>query len=98
MWIASAFCLSVVFVVCLWGSYANAYNDNLGQRLFMAIIAVGCATRINSVCDTRYVNPEWLIIHVGMCGFAVSTAWKVYAHVVKRKRAEFTSSHHMETT
>lgn len=87
MWMFSVGCFSVTFVMCLWGTYADAYDDNWGQRLGMAVVGIGCASRISSIWELKDVNPEWLILHSGLAIFSISTGIKVYARW-KRKHNE----------
>lgn len=76
MYLLSCFCLSFVGFSCLVGCYARGYHDNLGQRLGMIVLGIGCVARVPAIWQAQAVNNDWFLIHGGMALVAASTMWR----------------------
>ena len=81
LWHVSVIALSLVFVLCVVGTFHPKYIDNLGQRAGMFILALGCASRVQGIWETKYVANDWWMIHVGIAVFGISTAYRQYQQV-----------------
>lgn len=77
LWQVSLVCLLITGVLCIIGVLAHAYEDNLGQRIAMALISIACFSRVKSISMTETVMLDWLMIHMGMALFSLATAWRV---------------------
>ena len=90
LWIFSVIFLVITAIVCRWGTLSSAFNDSLGQRIFMGIICIGALGRAENIWETHIVLWEWFVIHFGMGGFAIATAFKVWqARKVTRKELHY---------
>ena len=86
LWQVSLICLLITGVLCIIGVLAHAYEDNLGQRVAMALHSIACFSRVKSISMTEVVMIDWLMIHIGMALFASSTAWRVFRRIKHRRR------------
>ena len=78
LWHLSVAALSITAVVCLWGTLAPSYQDNLIQRAGMAVLCIGCASRVQNIFIAERVSVDWAFVHCGMALYAIGTAWKQY--------------------
>jgi len=90
LWPISVVALSIVTVLCLVGTLAHSYKDNLAQRIGMALLAYGCASRVQHIMGSQYVSPDWLVVHVGIAVYAMGTAFKHWRLIRRARCAELT--------
>jgi hypothetical protein len=76
LWPISIAALSIVTALCIVGTLAPTYRDNLAQRIGMALLAYGCASRVQAIWLAQFVAHDWLAVHVGMALYALGTAYK----------------------
>ncbi len=76
MWLVSVICLSVVGLLCVVGTFHHRFDDNLGMRIGMGILGIGCAGRVVRLIETQSISPDALVMHVGMAMFALGLAWR----------------------
>jgi hypothetical protein len=86
LWPISLISLSLVAVLCLVGTFAPSYKDNLGQRIGMAILCFGCASRVQAIWESQVVSPDWVLVHFGIALYALSTAFKHWRINAREKR------------
>ncbi len=77
MWIMSFACLVFVAVMCVIGVLSPIYEDNLAQRLGMALTCLGVLARANEVWYSEAVAPVSLMAHAGLALFAAGVTFKV---------------------
>jgi hypothetical protein len=70
-------CLMLVAVTCFLGTFSPYYDDNLPQRVGMAVIFFFCVSKMKSLNETQYVETDLLIMYFGMMVYAVGTVYKV---------------------
>ena len=84
MWAVSVFCLGTVMALCVIGTFSCKYDDNLAQRVGMAMLFVGLYPRVTTIWETEslahtYITAEAsFATHVGLFLFSCGLAVKVY--------------------
>ena len=87
MWFISFCCLVFVAVMCVVGTLSKTYDDNLLQRVGMALICLGVLSRANEIWYFRAVPPELLVTHIGLALFAAGTMFKTFIrHFAEKAR------------
>ena len=76
MYILSCLCLSFVAFSCFVGCYTRRYHDNLGQRLGLIVLGLGCVARVLAIWGAQSVNNDWFLVHGGMALIAAGTMWR----------------------
>lgn len=97
MWMLSCLCLAVVIFCCIAGVLFPPYRDNLLQRIGMAVLAFGSASRFQHVWRTEHVGNDWLLVHCGMALIAVGTTLKLQALARERSKVD-TALHILEVS
>ena len=82
--------LSVVALLCLLGVFHPRYDDTLGQRIGMSVIAVWCILRIQVKLTDFDTEPVHMLLHLGMLSYALGTLRKIL-------RAQKFAQHHAQT-
>ncbi len=85
MWIVSFVCLVFVAFMCVVGTLSRTYDDNLFQRVGMALICFGVLARANEIWFFEAVPPELMLAHIGLALFAVGTTFKVWLRSAEQK-------------
>lgn len=85
MWIISFACLVFVAFMCVVGTLSRTYDDNLFQRLGMALFCFGALARANEVMHAQAVPAELLLGHIGLAVFAMGTTFKVVIRRIEQK-------------
>lgn len=80
MWAVSVVCLGITMVLCVVGTFSCRYDDNIFQRIGMAMLFIGCYPRLREAWETHYVTEGVWMAHIGLASFAVGTAFKVWKH------------------
>lgn len=88
LWPVSVAALLIVTLLCITGTLAPSFKDNLAQRAGMALLAYGCASRVESIWHSQYVPIDALFLHLGMAIYACGTAYKHWRYTTGRVRAE----------
>lgn len=78
IYLLSCLCLSFVAVICMVGCFSPRYDDNMLQRIGMAVLGMGCIARVQSIWAAEVVANDWFLVHGGMALVAAGTAWKLY--------------------
>ena len=74
----SCFFLSMTVLVCLLGLTSPRFDDNLVQNAGMAMLAIGCGSRIPDLWGNVDLPFDWFLIHAGIGMFAIGTAFKIF--------------------
>jgi hypothetical protein len=77
MWIVSIVALCFVVALCALGIWHQAFKDNVLQCIGMCVLVVACAGRIWWLYTHQFVDPSWMLVHVGMAIYALGTFLKV---------------------
>ncbi len=77
MWIVSFVCLWFVALMCVAGVLFPVYQDNLAQRIGMALICFGVLSRANEIWYFEAVTPVSMMTHLGLALFAAGVTFKV---------------------
>lgn len=77
MWIVSFVCLWFVALMCVVGVLSPVYEDNIAQRIGMALTCFGVLARANEIWYFEAVAPVSLMAHIGLALFAAGVAFKV---------------------
>jgi hypothetical protein len=76
--VISLMCLGITAVLCTWGVFSRHFQDNLGQCVGLSLVAIACYLGIPLKFEETSTRPEALFVQMGLCVFAVSTAWKLW--------------------
>ena len=68
--------LSIVAVLCLVGVFSSHFDDTLGQRVGMSLIAIWCIARVQTKMLDPDTEPVHLLLHIGLASYAIGTALK----------------------
>jgi hypothetical protein len=71
-------CLVITGGLATWGVFSKHFDDSLGQRVGLSIIAIACILRIPSKIANPYTPPEILLAQIGLCIYGLATAYKLY--------------------
>ena len=70
--------LSLVAFLCLLGVFHPRYDDTLGQRIGMSMIAIWCILRVQVKFTELDTEPVHLLLHIGLACYATGTALKIW--------------------
>ncbi len=84
MALLSMICLVLVAILCAVGTFHPAYDDNLLQRVGMAMVSVASVALWHHVRQQGTAPPACFLMASGLLMFALGVAQKVVAF--KRKR------------
>jgi hypothetical protein len=82
----AVFMLGVVVTLCVVGTFAISYKDNLFQCVGMAGIAIWCIAAIDRIWSRGWIYPESMWLYSGLFLFALGTFIKVVKHRQKPER------------
>jgi len=68
--------LVVVAATCALGIFAKTYKDNWAQFVGMVLLCIWCVARVRRLLDVDHIDPQNLILHLGLMAYAVGTAFK----------------------
>lgn len=86
LWFPSVVCLAIVGLLCTVAVLSDLYHDTFWQRVFLAVLCVGCLGRAHSIWQMEISSFDWFIVHFGMAGYAVATAVKCISAHYREKR------------
>ncbi|HJY06549.1 MAG TPA: hypothetical protein VJ323_09535 [Bryobacteraceae bacterium] len=69
--------LVIIAAVCFLGTFSRKYDDNLAQRIGMALLCISAISRVRYLWLMEYVDFEWLLLYVGTAVFALGTVYQV---------------------
>ena len=52
--------LVIIAAVCFLGTFSRKYDDNLAQRIGMALLCISAISRVRYLWLMEYVDFEWL--------------------------------------
>ena len=86
MYLVAIFCLLVVAATCIAGTFCEKYDDNLAQRIGMAVMTFFCFGRAITIYKSQFVDPELMVAYIGMACFAAGTVCKIVLVCRKQRR------------
>jgi hypothetical protein len=90
--LTSIICLSWLALLCLLGVFHDAFEDNLLQRIGMAMMAIWCVSRVWEKLHTWDTDTIHIVLHVALAMYATGTALKVARRHWALKRAHGTEA------
>jgi len=73
---ASIAALSVVAAICALGIFNRSYKDNWAQFVGMVCLCIWCVARVKRLLEVDHIDPQHLILHIGLMAYALGTAYK----------------------
>lgn len=86
LWMLSFFSLIFVTATCMFGAISKTFHDNLLQRVGMAVLAIGCSSRVQAIFETQAVKNDWVLVHVGMAIIAGGTMLRVVLRELTKRQ------------
>lgn len=74
------------FIACMLGAFSKIYAGTLIQKLAIAIIAIWCVSRINSLISGGYWIPQETLLALGLVLLAAGTFCKTCFYHGKYRR------------
>lgn len=73
----SILALSITGSLCAVAIFSHRFDDNLLQRIGLALVALWCLARLPEKIASMHTEPVHLVLHLGLCAYAVGMAVKV---------------------
>lgn len=73
--VLSAVCLLFVSAMCVLAVLSHCVNDNLLERVGLAVLCLAAVSQAFTVLETGEVEFSSLLLHVGMAGLFAGSGW-----------------------